>query len=301
MGCRANEMDKPELQIRRRICYKRLTESGRDCLELPGEPDQQRPCGDMLCPTPPKWSNWGPWESCTKACKEEGHGTQQRRRVCINGRNSEQNCLNTQLTGDKTESRECFLENIRCSEGLANSAWGDWGKCSLSCIPRDGTEAGVQFRTRPCLGNSTVCKACDDCDACGLCDACYICSTVKQFRGCQNLELCPEQDPCHTGFYRTREDGDLFKGCYDTENNGTSWCPRPGGVDKNLVVIPGKAVVCTKDHVPGLSRAENKIEDCDKAVCEKNPESLGVEYCNVLLKTESESGKTEIREDIEFL
>uniref|UniRef100_A0A8C9DLV3 Hemicentin-1 n=1 Tax=Prolemur simus TaxID=1328070 RepID=A0A8C9DLV3_PROSS len=122
------------IQKRSRLCNNPLpSNGGRPCQ---GSDSEMRNCQNKLCPVDGSWSEWSPWEECTRSC---GRGNRTRTRTCNNpsaqhgGRPCEGNAV------------EIIMCNIRpCPVHGAWSTWQPWGPCSESC------GKGTQTRTRLC-------------------------------------------------------------------------------------------------------------------------------------------------------
>ncbi|XP_021098568.1 hemicentin-1 [Heterocephalus glaber] len=122
------------IQKRSRLCNNPLpANGGKPCQGLDSE---MRNCQNKLCPVDGHWSEWSPWQECSKSC---GHGNRTRTRTCSNpsaqhgGRPCEGNAV------------EIIMCNIRpCPVHGAWSPWHPWGRCSKSC------GEGTQMRTRLC-------------------------------------------------------------------------------------------------------------------------------------------------------
>ena len=151
-------------QTRRRVCYHPLTADAMGC-ESKGKAVEERICGEAICPRLPEWSAWGPWESCSSPCAEDGEGVSLRRRICLDDMKHELSCVTSPPEGPTVQRAKCVMDT-RCY-AASFSPWGEWGQCDMTCNPRDGSSLGSQFRTRQCTGLS-----------CGSLDE----SVTKQFR-----------------------------------------------------------------------------------------------------------------------
>ena len=268
-NCRDSENDLPIRQTRVRLCYGASTIQGLDCFAK-GPAMEERSCGDMMCPEPPRWNNWGPWESCSSACVEEGKGNQLRRRYCLEGRNTEERCGSSQPSGPSTETRECLPRQVSCPSTVTFGEWGQWSSCDMSCHPQDGSAASTQTRTRQCRGSQATCKELDE-------------SITKQFRLCENIPLC-HGNPCHIGWFRETGNGRLFWGCSDTDESGTQWCPQPGSVDEDSVAQ--SVHFCSDQDIKAVNkerirqrRSVSNDDICNEmTLCKNNPDKLGKEY-----------------------
>ena len=152
-----DEDDMPMTQTRRRICYDAQNNEAMGC-ESKGQAEEERICGDAICPQVPEWANWGPWESCSSACKEDGEGEQLRRRLCLEDRRSGLTCSSNPPEGPNIQRQKCVVETT-CGAGVGFNVWSKWSDCDLECAPRDGSSTGVQLRTRVCTGSSSSCSS----------------------------------------------------------------------------------------------------------------------------------------------
>lgn len=106
-----------------------------------------QPCGQC---TNAKWSEWGPWSSCSASCIG---GMQQRRRSV----EREADDCGEPLTGNMEEFIAC-QEDVPCSPDVdcVFHTWSEWSACSCTC---DGTKRrtrGIKIHGR---GNGTYCEA----------------------------------------------------------------------------------------------------------------------------------------------
>ena len=138
----SDEDDLPMRQTRKRVCYDPSNEKAMGC-ESKGPAQEERICGDAICPKPPSWANWGPWESCSSVCKEEGEGHQLRRRLCLDDRRSGLTCATNPPEGPSVQKQICLAESISCGSNANFGSWEEWGPCDLSCAPRDGKTTGM--------------------------------------------------------------------------------------------------------------------------------------------------------------
>ncbi|XP_067585037.1 hemicentin-1 isoform X1 [Pseudorca crassidens] len=122
------------IQKRSRVCNNPSpANGGKPCQ---GSDSEMRNCQHKLCPVDGNWSEWSPWEECTRSC---GHGNRTRTRTCNNP--------SAQHGGQPCEGNavEIIMCNIRpCPVHGAWSTWQPWGTCSISC------GKGTQTRTRLC-------------------------------------------------------------------------------------------------------------------------------------------------------
>uniref|UniRef100_K1Q6Z0 Hemicentin-1 n=1 Tax=Magallana gigas TaxID=29159 RepID=K1Q6Z0_MAGGI len=105
------------------------------------------------------WSAWGAWGHCSKTC---GGGTRERHRTCTNPAPSHggANCI-----GSLTVTESCNTQH--CPIAGSWSAWGAWGKCSVTC----GRGAHERHRTcsnpapshggADCVGSTTLTQHCE--------------------------------------------------------------------------------------------------------------------------------------------
>ena len=117
-------------------------------------------------------------------------------------------------------------------------------------------------------------------------------STTLQFTVCPETPLC-EGDPCHQGSYREAPNGRGFFGCADTQNNGVFWCPVPGGVDNNGIVIEGKVHICTKAQAAAAAVKDRASKTmCELEICRNDGGAqLGKDYCEALELMYSDEGE----------
>ncbi|XP_004768021.1 hemicentin-1 isoform X1 [Mustela putorius furo] len=122
------------IQKRSRLCNNPFpANGGKPCQ---GSDSEMRNCQRKLCPVDGSWSEWSPWEECTRSC---GRGNRTRTRTCNNP--------SAQYGGRPCEGNavEIIMCNIRpCPVHGAWSTWQPWSACSESC------GKGTQIRTRLC-------------------------------------------------------------------------------------------------------------------------------------------------------
>ena len=92
------------------------------------------------------WSNWGPWQPCTRTC---GEGVTSRNRYCKGGDDG-YDCFGG--VANSIQSKEC--EMGRCAK---MSGWGEWTECSITC-----GGAGQRTRSQTCLNRSWDEKICEE-------------------------------------------------------------------------------------------------------------------------------------------
>ena len=105
---------------------------------------------------------------------------------------------------------------------------------------------------------------------------------------CPDLPLCPG-NPCHDDWWKENEDSPFYFGCTDTDDSGTSWCPSPGGVDTDSIVVSGMVYTCTADEFkragPTVVRTSNTENQCpDEALqdCQGTVPDEDMEYCEAI-------------------
>ncbi|XP_027560313.1 hemicentin-1 isoform X2 [Neopelma chrysocephalum] len=122
------------VQERLRQCNNPLpANGGRSC---EGPHNDVRSCHSRPCPVDGSWSEWGPWEECSKSC---GHGNRTRSRTCSAppAQHGGQPCK-----GSAVESVMCNVKP--CPVAGEWSPWLPWGPCSETC------GQGTQRRARLC-------------------------------------------------------------------------------------------------------------------------------------------------------
>ncbi|XP_044798653.2 hemicentin-1 isoform X3 [Bubalus bubalis] len=122
------------IQKRSRLCNNPSpANGGKPCQ---GSDSEMQNCHQKPCPVDGNWSEWSPWEECTRSC---GRGNRTRTRTCNNpsAQHGGRPCEGTAV--------EIIMCNIRpCPVHGAWSTWQPWGTCSVSC------GKGTQIRTRLC-------------------------------------------------------------------------------------------------------------------------------------------------------
>ncbi|XP_064162532.1 properdin-like [Anguilla rostrata] len=155
-------------------CYQHFDAQLGSCSHLLGEAEVDDCClnprfgykdSDGVCHScrPAKWTEWGPWGSCTVSCLE---GVQQRRRFCY-GLGT---CKDTQKEGS-LETRPCE-EKTCCPRQGGWAEWGQWQPCSVTC----GT--GQKLRERTCSSPPPVCG--------GSCSG-----QSREYASCDTGKVCP--------------------------------------------------------------------------------------------------------------
>uniref|UniRef100_A0A8C6DPR2 Hemicentin-1 n=1 Tax=Moschus moschiferus TaxID=68415 RepID=A0A8C6DPR2_MOSMO len=122
------------IQKRSRLCNNPSpANGGKPCQ---GSDSEMQNCHQKPCPVDGNWSEWSPWEECTRSC---GRGNRTRTRTCNNpsAQHGGRPCEGTTV--------EIIMCNIRpCPVHGAWNTWQPWGTCSVSC------GKGTQTRTRLC-------------------------------------------------------------------------------------------------------------------------------------------------------
>ncbi|KAG5850585.1 hypothetical protein ANANG_G00084020 [Anguilla anguilla] len=145
-------------QKRLRQCNKPLpANGGRHCA---GPDSETRSCQGKPCPVDGSWSEWTPWEECSRTC---GQGNRTRVRTCSNPP--------AQHGGRPCEGKavEAIMCSVRPCPVAGNwGAWLPWSPCSESC------GKGMQTRIRlcnnpppsfdgpPCEGADTQTQVCQE-------------------------------------------------------------------------------------------------------------------------------------------
>ncbi|NXK97014.1 HMCN1 protein, partial [Formicarius rufipectus] len=122
------------LQQRVRQCNDPVpANGGRGCR---GPDTDVRVCHGEPCPVDGGWSEWGPWEECSRSC---GQGSRSRSRSCSAplAQHGGQPC-----PGSAAESVPCSVRP--CPVDGEWSPWLPWGPCSVTC------GKGTQNRARLC-------------------------------------------------------------------------------------------------------------------------------------------------------
>uniref|UniRef100_A0A8C2SL26 Hemicentin-1 n=1 Tax=Capra hircus TaxID=9925 RepID=A0A8C2SL26_CAPHI len=136
------------IQKRSRLCNNPSpANGGKPCQ---GSDSEMQNCHQKPCPVDGNWSEWSPWEECTRSC---GRGNRTRTRTCNNpsAQHGGRPCEGTAV--------ETIMCNIRpCPVHGAWSTWQPWGTCSVSC------GKGTQTRTRLLCNNPPPSFAGSYCD-----------------------------------------------------------------------------------------------------------------------------------------
>ncbi|XP_067022317.1 A disintegrin and metalloproteinase with thrombospondin motifs adt-1-like isoform X6 [Acropora muricata] len=150
------------VQSRSRTCTKPPpTHGGEDCQ---GDGLMTRSCNENPCPVNGKWSEWGPFTSCTVLC---GGGTRSRSRTCTNPPAA---FGGKECVGNSQDVQSCNEFPCQIPGGL--TSWGVWSVCSASC------GSGTKKRLRSCT-NPPPANGGEDCI-----------ERREEFQSC-NEEPCP--------------------------------------------------------------------------------------------------------------
>ncbi|CAJ0917991.1 unnamed protein product [Ranitomeya imitator] len=125
------------VQKRIRLCDNPAPANGG--LSCQGEESETRVCQNKLCPVDGSWSDWSPWEECSKTC---GNGKKTRTRSCHvpPGQGGGKSCL-----GKAVDTIVCSTEP--CPVNGIWSSWQAWGACSKTC--GKGTHRRVRVCNNP--------------------------------------------------------------------------------------------------------------------------------------------------------
>ncbi|XP_063057327.1 hemicentin-1 isoform X2 [Engraulis encrasicolus] len=146
------------VQHRLRQCNNPLpANGGRHCV---GSDTDTRTCHGKPCPVDGGWSEWSPWEECSRTC---GQGNRTRVRTCSDPP--------AQHGGRACEGKavEAIICSIRPCPVAGNwGAWLPWGPCSETC--GKGTQTRVRlcnnpppaFDGPPCDGPDTQTQLCKE-------------------------------------------------------------------------------------------------------------------------------------------
>ncbi|XP_069497466.1 hemicentin-1 isoform X2 [Ambystoma mexicanum] len=122
------------VQKRSRRCNNPLpANGGRHCQ---GPDVESRSCQNKPCPVDGDWSDWSPWEECSRTC---GHGNRTRTRTCSNppAQHGGRPCDGRAMEVTVCNPRPCPVDGVW-------GAWMPWGDCSETC------GKGTQSRQRLC-------------------------------------------------------------------------------------------------------------------------------------------------------
>ncbi|XP_073439014.1 hemicentin-1 [Dendrobates tinctorius] len=111
------------VQKRIRLCDNPAPANGG--LSCQGEESETRICQNKLCPVDGSWSDWSPWEECSKTC---GSGKKARTRSCHvpPGQGGGKSCLGKAVDTIVCNTEPCPVNGIW-------SSWQAWGACSKTC------------------------------------------------------------------------------------------------------------------------------------------------------------------------
>ncbi|XP_056379622.1 hemicentin-1 isoform X2 [Hyla sarda] len=146
------------VQKRMRLCDNPAPANGG--LYCQGEESESRICQKKPCPVDGSWSDWSPWEECSKTC---GSGKKTRTRTCHipPGQEGGKSCL-----GKAVDTIVCNTEP--CPVDGKWSSWQSWGACSKTC--GKGTQTRMRVCNNPspsyggssCEGPDTQTQICSD-------------------------------------------------------------------------------------------------------------------------------------------
>ncbi|KAM3915384.1 hemicentin-1 [Leptodactylus fuscus] len=146
------------VQKRVRLCNNPAPANGG--LYCQGEESETKTCQNKLCPVDGIWSDWSPWEECSKTC---GSGKKTRTRSCHvpPGQEGGKSCLGKAMDTIECNTKPCPVNGIW-------SSWLAWGACSKTC--GKGTQTRVRvcnnpppsFDGSPCKGQDTQTQICSD-------------------------------------------------------------------------------------------------------------------------------------------
>uniref|UniRef100_A0A452FS37 Hemicentin-1 n=1 Tax=Capra hircus TaxID=9925 RepID=A0A452FS37_CAPHI len=134
------------IQKRSRLCNNPSpANGGKPCQ---GSDSEMQNCHQKPCPVDGNWSEWSPWEECTRSC---GRGNRTRTRTCNNpsAQHGGRPCEGTAVETIMCNIRPCPGENPEMGKTCVflthtKDTWQPWGTCSVSC------GKGTQTRTRLC-------------------------------------------------------------------------------------------------------------------------------------------------------
>ncbi|KAG9483372.1 hypothetical protein GDO78_009341 [Eleutherodactylus coqui] len=146
------------IQRRIRLCDNPAPANGG--LYCQGEESETRICQNKLCPVDGSWSDWSPWEDCSKTC---GSGKKTRTRTCHvpPGQEGGKSCLGKAVDTIVCNAEPCPVDGIW-------SSWQAWGACSKTC--GKGTQTRIRvcnnppasFDGSPCEGQDRQTQICSD-------------------------------------------------------------------------------------------------------------------------------------------
>ncbi|KAJ1172187.1 hypothetical protein NDU88_004037, partial [Pleurodeles waltl] len=145
------------VQKRSRRCNSPLpANGGRHCQ---GPDTETSDCQNHPCPVDGSWSDWSPWEECSRTC---GQGNQTRTRTCSNppAQHGGKPCDGNAVEVIMCNARPCPVNGIW-------STWMPWGSCSQTC--GKGTQTRLRlcnnpppsFDGSPCDGPDTQMQMCN--------------------------------------------------------------------------------------------------------------------------------------------
>ncbi|XP_063796284.1 hemicentin-1 isoform X2 [Pseudophryne corroboree] len=129
-------------------------------LACQGEETETRICQNKQCPVDGSWSDWSPWEQCSKTCSS---GKRTRIRMCNDPPAQEggKSCVGKSVDVEVCNSKPCPVHGIW-------SPWQTWSPCSKTC--GKGTQTRIRFCNNPppsfeganCEGQDTQTQICND-------------------------------------------------------------------------------------------------------------------------------------------
>ncbi|XP_075689566.1 hemicentin-1 [Rhinoderma darwinii] len=145
------------VQKRIRLCDNPDPANGG--LYCQGEESETRICQNKLCPVDGSWSDWSPWEECSKTC---GSGKKTRIRTChMPPGQGGKSCLGKAVDIIVCNTEPCPVDGVW-------SSWQAWGVCSKTCGKGTHTRVRVcnnpppSFDGSPCEGQDTQTQICSD-------------------------------------------------------------------------------------------------------------------------------------------
>ncbi|KAG8556198.1 hypothetical protein GDO81_017962 [Engystomops pustulosus] len=146
------------VQKRIRLCDNPISANGG--LQCQEEDLETRVCQNKPCPVDGSWSDWSPWEECSKTC---GIGKKTRTRTCHvpPGHEGGRSCLGKAVDTIECNSKPCPVDGIW-------SSWEAWGACTKTC--GKGTQTRIRlcnnpppsFDGSPCEGHDSQTQICSD-------------------------------------------------------------------------------------------------------------------------------------------
>ncbi|KAM4722858.1 hemicentin-1 [Rhinophrynus dorsalis] len=146
------------VQKRTRLCDNPVPANGGHYCQ--GAETETQSCQNKLCPVDGNWSEWSPWEECSRSC---GSGKRTRIRSC--------NDPPAQEGGKSCDGKalEVAVCNVKpCPVDGMWGPWQSWGTCSKTC--GKGTQSRVRLCNKPppssdgsfCDGQDTQMQICSD-------------------------------------------------------------------------------------------------------------------------------------------